>query len=222
MIGVFVQARLNSERLKYKMIRPIYGDKKIIDIALEAAKEIPADYYVLLCPDEDRKFFLESAQKNKFDIIEGSEKNVLSRFILALKKYKNIDYVVRVCADKMVIANEYQKELINQSKDYDITFYTGQPLENSTSEVYRATSLIKAEMISGDKPLCFEHIKPCFLQDFWNINVLPIPEQLKNKSLNLVIDTIEDYFKAKEVFAKIYKNKPITLEEAIEYFEENT
>jgi len=218
MIGVFVQARLNSERLRYKMLRPIFGKKKLIDICLEAARQIKADYYVLLCPYGERKFFLESAKQNKFDIIEGDEKNVLSRFTKALKIYSNIDYVVRICGDKTVIAKDYQEEAIEKAKNYDITVYNEAPLEYTTGGIYRATSLIKAEIIDGDKPLCFEHIKPCFHPDFWNINVLPTPEHLKGKSFNLVIDTMKDYIRVKEVFAKLYKNKPITLEEAIDFY----
>jgi spore coat polysaccharide biosynthesis protein SpsF len=230
-IGLFVQARLNSSRLKNKMLLPLYGDKSIIYLSLQAAVEnMPScTERVLLVPYSETYYFKNIAEEFEFDIVEGPEDDVLGRFINGITAYPNLDVVQRVCADKVVFSKYYQSLALTNSRTClsDLTHYNEDPIRSVTAGVYRVQSLYAAHMFYPWNMDVHrknrEHIKPLFFKGgaFWNVNTLKMDGYFKDKEMDLSIDTEEDLKRMRNLFSDLYTGKPLDFHNVLEWFAEN-
>lgn len=235
---LFVQARLNSNRITEKMLKTLYKDKTIIYLALQSAVEkIPYDDKALLIPYSETQYFKEVASEFGFEIIEGPEDDVLGRFILGLSIFPNTETVIRVCADKVIHDEFWQKIVITQHKEYpcDLTHIADDPIRSVTSEVYKANSLITANMFYpyGKGSIWNkyrEHIKPLFFKNsdgkdgtFWNVNTVPITKELKQHlyPFNISIDTEEDLEIMRNLFSDLYTGRALDFLEVLDWFAKN-
>ena len=127
-IGIFIPCRLNSSRLKKKLLLDLYDGKKVIEILL-----------FNLCKSKfvDKKNIIICTTKNKIDsklkkfikflgysVFEGSEKNIIKRFYDA-NQYYNFDLIAEVDGDDIFTDVEILDKLIEKSlsSNYDY-FYT--------------------------------------------------------------------------------------------------
>ena len=95
-----VQARLNSERFKNKVIKKINGTS-ILEILLERLKFSKLiDETIVAIPSRDIKIINIIREKNK--VFLGSEKNVLSRFYYAAKEHADT-CIVTITSDSPLI-----------------------------------------------------------------------------------------------------------------------
>ena len=213
---LFVQARLNSERLHRKMLRTIYEDKSIIYLCLQAANDFPHyDDKALLVPYGEAQYFKDVADKFDFPIIEGPEKDVLGRFIIGLNEFPNAELVIKVCADKIIFAKSQQHWLsvIADEVFCDLTHFIYHPFKYFTSEIYKVSSLYCANFFYPYEKTDREHVKPLFTKHphSWNIITVDVKpdEKLKYFNTDYSIDTEEDIERMKEVFSNFYAGKPL-------------
>ena len=226
--GVFVQARMRSTRLEFKMFKTLTSDyKSLLEVNLLASKKIKADEYVLLIPRKDSPWLKKIGEDYGFKIFEGSEKDVFSRFIGAANKF-DIDRVVRVCGDKPVIAYKYVNELLDIESLYDIMFYRDEPLKSTTAGIYSANIMKRIhEKIKNEetdkKDFYLEHVKPYFIEhaEQFTYFIKENPEHLRERKIDLSIDTEEELDKIREIFYNLYKGEPLTVEEVIKYLDDN-
>ena len=105
-----IQARMNSTRLPRKMMLSLKGKPVIEWVVRRVQKATKIDDVVVALADtnedQELKIFLEFLNAN---IFQGSEKDVLSRFVEAAEKFK-ATHVVRICADNpFVCPNEIDR-----------------------------------------------------------------------------------------------------------------
>ena len=118
---IIIQARVNSKRLKNKMLLSL-GDNMIIEWVLIRLKSLANKYKIILATTNDQSDneLIKIARNYKIDYFRGSTDNVLLRFIKCADKYK-ASKVVRVCADNPFIDAEYIKSLkdAKDPKDFE-------------------------------------------------------------------------------------------------------
>lgn len=120
---IIIQARVNSKRLKNKMLLSL-DDNMIIEWVIIRLKSLANKYKIILATtnDESDDALIKIARNYKINYFRGSTDNVLLRFINCANKYK-ASKVVRVCADNPFIDAEYIKSLIKfDNEDYDYCY----------------------------------------------------------------------------------------------------
>jgi spore coat polysaccharide biosynthesis protein SpsF (cytidylyltransferase family) len=123
MIIAIIQARLNSKRLPYKVLKKIYKNMDILDILI---KKLSTSKFI------DKIYIATGSKKNNFKIkdkekyqnvkvIFGSNKNVASRFIKILK-ISNAKYFVRITADNPFTDINLMEKLIRKIKKQKLSY----------------------------------------------------------------------------------------------------
>jgi len=230
-VGLFVQARLNSERLPGKMLKTIYEDKTILYMCLQAVNGWYYDEKVLLVPYGETKYFKEIADEFDFPIIEGPEDDLLGRFIKGIEHFPNVELVQRVCADKVIFAKFHQHEALLDAEECfcDLTHYADDPIRAVTAGIYKASALFLAHLFyPWGKGSVWnkhrEHIKPLFFKGapgFWNVNTISISDKVKRVPVDISIDTEEDLEKIRNIFSDFYTGEPLDFWDMVHWFDEN-
>jgi spore coat polysaccharide biosynthesis protein SpsF len=224
-VGVFVQARVKSSRLPYKMLLPFPGGA-LIQHVLRASRRIKAGFYALLVPGNDMSYFEYYADKEGFDLLAdpGQEEDVYGRFIMGLNHYSrlnwDLDVVIRVCGDKVLLSPKYTQRALDfmVSQYYNIythlnwVYYANHPLSQVTGDVLYAPKL--RELYRPDLPDEWkEHIISAF-----QVNSLgcEIPETTIHPNAlnhtNLIVDTEADYRRLRNVYKAFYKDDVIEID----------
>lgn len=121
-IGCIIQARLTSKRFPNKVLKKI-RNKSIIEIVHDRAKKInKIDKVIFVIPKNKRNNKLEKfLKKKKIEYSKGNEKNVLSRYYKAAKKF-NLDIIIRVTSDCPLwdpyLCNKMLKYFLRNNYDY--------------------------------------------------------------------------------------------------------
>ena len=115
-IGLIIQARTNSSRLKGKILYKL--DKNtLIEWVIKRLKKTKVSNVILATGDSLQDLKLKKiCDKEKISFFSGSEKNVLERFYQAAKKYK-LDAIIRVCADNPFVDSGEINLLIKKFKE---------------------------------------------------------------------------------------------------------
>lgn len=102
-IGIIVQARMGSKRLRNKTCLKL-GQHLLLDWVINRLKKIKKIKKIILATtnkQEDKKL-ISIAKKRNILFYCGSSSNVLKRFFEAAKKF-NIKHIIRICADRPFI-----------------------------------------------------------------------------------------------------------------------
>ena len=98
LIGIVVQCRLSSTRLKNKILHKIQN-KTLLEILIERLKKINADKIVLLIAKEkNSEKIVKIAKKMNVNFYIGSKNNVLLRTINGAKKF-GLKNLIRITSD---------------------------------------------------------------------------------------------------------------------------
>ena len=117
-----VPARLSSKRLPGKTLMPIVGIPMIELLIQRLSFSKKINQIVIAIPKNEKNKKLNIyLRKNKHQVFQGTEKNVLKRFYKATKLYK-ADLVVRITGDCPLVDANIVDSLINKliknKKDY--------------------------------------------------------------------------------------------------------
>ena len=203
-IGLIIQARMGSTRLPGKSNLKISG-LTVLNWVINTAKSIEGVNCVILATSENKNCncLEELANKENIFCIRGSENNVLSRYINAIKKY-NLDYVIRItgddiCQDPLFIENSLC-DFFDQNCDYMRSSTDDLPLiDGLIFEIFRSRLLLdiskKEDLSNLDKEhvtLYIRNKKIKFKQGF--IKIEKIPKIFFNEfKFKLCVDTFDDY-----------------------------
>ena len=124
-----IQARINSKRLKKKLLKKINNHKIVEWVLIRASKIKKINKIILAVPKGvSSKPLIKFAKKYNCDYYEGSDKNLLKRFIDVLKN--NEEHFIRICADNPFICPLEIDRLISSYKKIDY-IYNHRPINNS-------------------------------------------------------------------------------------------
>lgn len=99
-IGCIIQARLNSKRFPYKILKPIYKKYNALDYVINRLKMSKKINKIIIAYPKTKKndLILKKFRKYKINFFQGSEKNVLDRYFKAAEKF-NLQHIIRITSD---------------------------------------------------------------------------------------------------------------------------
>lgn len=220
-----IQARLGSKRFKLKLLKKINGFSILEWVLIRARKIKKVKKIIVAIPINRKNNTLKKIiKKFNFDIYEGSENNLLNRFIGSLKKYKENNFV-RICADNPFFCYDEIDHLIKSYFKYKSDYiYNHRPIKNSYpdgigAEVSNIKTLIKIKrkaISKNHKEHIFNYINDNPKQ--FKINTIEPKNKFFIKPyLKLDIDYYEQFkvfnkikihpnMSSKEIIQKILKN----------------
>lgn len=220
MTGVFLQARLESTRLPRKILLPLAG-KPLLQHAMEALRQIPADVYAVLTDAGSAAELDPVCRQVGFQVFRGDPHDVLKRYADAARHFQ-VDRIVRATGDNPLVSSECAMaslELFTRSQ----ADYAGilNPPYGTAVEVVRTEALFESERCS-DTPAEREHVTAHILNNRQRFRVVleDAAEQWRS-SARVTIDTPADYAGIQRLFEDLYRGSPIPLAEVVEWCRNN-
>ena len=222
-----IEARLFSTRLPGKVMMPLAGISMLQHVVdrVRGAKLI--DKIIVATTDNPEDRVIENLCNNiGVEVYRGSNNNVMERVLSATKEYKN-SILIQITADNPFIEAEIIDKIIDASKDKKLDYICNHlPRNVPIGCEVRAYKRNLLEKITG-KILNQNHksnITSIFYENTRKYNILNIDTDIKYQgaSLRLTVDEPKDYFLAKHLYKKFYKNNEyFSLDKVIEYLNKN-
>jgi len=221
-VTAIIQARMGSTRFPGKSLRPIAG-LPLLEHIINRLKQVPEiDLILLAIPENETESpLIEFAHRLHIPLFQGSEEDVLDRFIKAGESVQT-EHLVRVCGDNPLIDIPLLRSLI-QAHLTDKADYTlpqdPVPL-GSACEVVRLAALKKINELAKSS-IYREHVTTWFHEhpSSFRIKRINVPDYLKNHTFRLTVDTDQDFQIMDELFNNLTHSpeSPLNLETVIEY-----
>jgi spore coat polysaccharide biosynthesis protein SpsF len=209
-----VQARTGSTRLPGKVLRIVEGKSLLEHLVdrLQHCKRI--NQIVLATTDkESDQAIVDIAQKLGAGWFQGSEEDVLSRYLGAAQAYE-ADIIVRVTSDCPLI----DPETIDQVLDLYIKSnvdYASNTIERTyprglDMEAFSLDALCKADALAGEGPYR-EHVTLFMYRhpETFTLTNLIAPAGLSRSDLRLCVDTQEDFDLIAAIYSELYREGKI-------------
>lgn len=223
-----VQARMGSERLPQKVIKPILNQPMILYTLNRLKKSKYIDEIILATSQENQEQKLvDVVSKNGYEVFRGEEDNVLKRYIDAYKKYGG-DIIIRVTGDCPLIDPFIIDNVITyfMANNYD---YVRLDVPNSfirgfDVEIFSSKTLLKVwEKVSFlDNSSRFkEHVTLYIYEnpDKFKIGFVK-GNEFYNKDYRLCVDTEEDFKLVNYIFDH-FKDQYVPAKEVINFLDNN-
>lgn len=227
-IGIIIQARTSSTRLPKKIILKMDGEETFLDVLLKRVKKLKTKYPVILATSNLKvdEVLLSFAESHEIKFFQGSENNVLNRFIECAKENK-LKTIVRVCSDNPFLDINLLEELIANYNNED---YLSYKINNSPSilthfgffaEIVSVKALEKVAE-KGDET-CNEHVTNCIYKNPDDFIVNFIHKKNDNNSIRCTLDTKNDFENLKDIYLNFVKENPeYRYPDLIKYIETRT
>jgi spore coat polysaccharide biosynthesis protein SpsF len=215
--GVIVQARTSSARLPEKVLLELpYGSgvKVLAQVIrrLKKASELNTIIIATTTDQEDQKI-VDVAEQEKVFSFRGSKENVLERYYLAAKENK-LDHVVRItsdcpCIDPSLIDRCVQEHL-KADADYTSTSLQYKYPHGLDVEVMKFSALEKAYQ-EAQENFEREHVTIYIYRSrptHFKIHSIQAPEEYRDASIRVTLDTKEDYALVCAVYDYLYSKNP--------------
>lgn len=217
-VCVIVQARLASTRLPQKAVTKLDEDV-LLEHVLRTLHTVNAQCFVLACDYNSYKSFAPFAERAGFLIVQGSEVDVLSRFVIALDAAQTfcreqnlppITCIVRATADNPFLFIEAINDSIDQYFALDMPDYftfTGLP-HGSGVELLKPEALVAANKIAKSD-YEREHVGPSLYhhKDKFSIVYETAATKYYFPELVTTIDTPEDLSRTKIALEFLHEKK---------------
>ena len=213
-IGAIIQARVGSSRLRGKVLLKLpYGEKKtVLEHVIERVKNAKTvgDVIVATTTNGEDNEIVHIAEGLGVKTFRGSEKDLLSRYYYAAKKYE-LDIVVRItsdcpCIDPTIIDKAVKHHLENNA---DYTRTVGFPRGFDVEVIsFKALEVAHKEAIRDFER---EHVCPYIYKtapEKFKISYLHAEEGINHPEIRVTLDTEEDYALLCCVFDKLYGKNP--------------
>jgi glutamate-1-semialdehyde 2,1-aminomutase len=212
-----VQARMGSTRLPNKVMKAICG-KPLIELLLSrlsGAKEV--DRIIVATSREERnRVLVEHVQKLGHDCEQGSENDVLQRYVEAAQNH-GADIVVRITGDCPLVDPELVDEAIRRFKVAEVDYFSNvdPPTypDGLDIEVFTFKGLEQANRITQD-PYDREHVTP-FLRESGNFKTGSMQHDENLSALRWTVDEQVDFDVIEKVFQHFYPRIDFTWNEIL-------
>jgi len=214
-MGIFVQVRLGSTRLRRKAILPLAGGN-VIEHVMRAMAGVPAEVHALLTDVHSVEVLRPFAEAEGYAVFPGPAEDVLARYCGACREY-DVSRVVRVTGDNPLTSAALAADVLSLHalQRPDLSHFLGIPWGMGV-EVVEADALFQAER-DASLPEEREHITTFLYRNRARFTILEpqAPARAFLPEARLTVDTQEDYERVKSIFMALYKGAPIEAEEVI-------
>jgi len=226
MVAAIIQARMGSTRLPGKSSHLLAGLSILEHIINRLQEVLEIDRIQLATTQAKRETpLIEIAKNLNIHVFQGSEDNVLDRFIQAGKTIE-AKHLVRVCGDNPLIDIPLLRALITAhiESNADYTVPTDQIPLGVGCEVIRLETLKNIEQQAHE--LKYQEHVTTWIHDHYDkfaITRVEPPAYLKNCPFRLTVDTPEDFSLMKEIFSQLNPIPPsnLDLNDVIKFLDAN-
>lgn len=221
MTAVFLQVRLDSSRLPRKALLTLAG-KTVTEHCLSALWLVPADVHVLVTEPDSLSALEPLAQAAGWEIFAGSKDNVLDRFVQAGRRW-GASTIIRATGDNPLVSYELATELLarHRQKQADYSGFQGGPL-GSGVEIVELSAL---EAAYAGQPDAYEteHVSPYLYRrpEIFILNRPMVGPELYLPEARITLDTAEDFRRLEQIFAALYRGRPIALGDLTAWLRQN-
>lgn len=208
-IVAIVQARMGSTRLPGKVMKLIMGLPMIeIMLARLSMSTLINQVIVATSIDQSNQPLIEHVRSLGIEIFQGSENDVLGRYLDAARTYE-ADVIVRVTGDCPLIDPEIIDEVIEiflkSNVDYASNILPPSYPDGLDVEVFKFNALLSSSIATNEKS-DREHVTPYIRRsdDYSKVNILN-NEDLSNE--RWTVDEPEDLALIQDIFENFHPNK---------------
>lgn len=221
-LGIVVQARTGSTRMPNKVVLDFYNGQNILEIILGKFKDV---YFydfpkVLATSISNGDKVLENySSSNCFQIFNGSERDVLDRFIRVGKKYQ-LTHILRVCADNPFLNLDSIKSLIDKlyemkEDDRIVDYLSYKNIDNLPTirthlglfaEIVSVQALEKVTSLTNEE-LYHEHVTNYIYErpNLFSVILLPAHKAVfKRNDIRLTIDDEDDFSNIRNLYSEVF------------------
>lgn len=202
---VVIQCRYDSKRAPGKILRKFNKDITCLEYIVQRLAKASFNV-VIATTDRDADLpiveeYMRLRKKYKYllDCVRGSERNIAQRLYEAGKGYS---YIVRVTGDDFFtdvdILNKMTREAMKEKLDY---MYPADLIRGCDSDVFKREALLRAMQLYDTTNV--ESIEFLFKNDKFRTRVFEVPETYKSSSINLTVDTEDDWKVAQTIWSSI-------------------
>lgn len=220
MVGVIIQARMQSNRLPGKVLKPILNRPMLYYIIQRLKKVRYSDKLIVATSaNEQDKRIVDFCKKNDVEYFIGSNEDVLDRYYQAAKN-NHIDIIIRATADDpfvdpmivdraidIFIKNSPKPDFVCNNRPY--TFPVGLDVE------VISVCALKIAWEEARDSTYREHVTPFIWSKPERFNIINFENKKDYSNLRWTVDYPQDFKFAKIVYEKLYPQKPIFLMEDI-------
>ena len=214
-------ARTKSSRLHKKILKKFQGLTSLEHIILRLKRSKKIDE-IILCTTRDKSddIICKIAKKYKVSSIRGSEKDVLSRMLLACNHRNNI--AIRVTGDDLLIDPIHIDKAITYFKNNNLEYCSIKSIPKGTEcELFSDSMLFDINKSLKDKNST-EYLTNIINENYQNFIMGDLSVNKKyRKNIRLTLDTKEDY-QVINYFLKAMDNKKklfnYSMNDLISYF----
>lgn len=211
-IVALVQARMGSTRLPNKVMKPIGGIPMIelLLTRLSSAKEVD-QIIVATSVDERNLPLVEHVRKLGYSCEQGSENDVLDRYLEAAKKHQ-ADVLVRITGDCPLVDSGLVDEVIRRFKAENVDYFcnTNPPTypDGLDIEVFSFKALNQAHQETSD-PFDREHVTP-YLRKPGKFKTAAMQHSQDLSALRWTVDEAADFVVIEKVFQHFHPRTDFT------------
>ena len=218
MITAIIQARLNSSRLKEKILLKIEDKTLLEHLFSQLSHSTQIDKKIIATTIDKMDDEIETLTKlQNITCFRGNHLNVLDRYYQCAKLF-NLETIVRISGDAPLIDPTIVDKTIEYYKkntfDYVSNFFHRSYPVGTEVEIFSFKTLEKCWK-NAQKPYEKEHVTPFIYEhpELFNIGYIENSENLSH--LHWTVDTIEDFNLVKSISQKI-KNRPILMNQILD------
>jgi glutamate-1-semialdehyde 2,1-aminomutase len=217
-IVAIVQARMGSTRLPNKVMKPIGGVPMIEMLLSRLSKAEELDQIIVATSiDVRNQPLVEHVQKLGYACEQGSENDVLDRFVQAAKKHQ-ADVVVRITGDCPLVDPDLVDEVIRRFRVACVDYFSNiQPPTYPNGldvEVFTLKALEQASR-ETNKPFDREHVAP-YLRESGRFKIDAMQYSQDLSDLRWTVDESVDFTVIEAVFQYFHPRTDFTWEEVLD------
>lgn len=221
----FIAARTGSERMPGKVLKELAGIPSIVHIfnILRETNNIN-DFAVLTTSLSEDDAIEDICEKSSVKVFRGSVHDVLDRFRVAAEILKP-EKIIRVTGDDPMMDPEIIDKVITEhcrgDFDYSSNMVRRTYPRGMDTEVIEYSALEKTWRTTSDKD-DREHVTLYIRRNPGLFKIHSVEKEGDSYSdLRLCLDTDEDFRLISKIYERLYKDRPIKLEDVIELVENN-
>lgn len=206
-VAILIAVRMKSKRLPGKALLDI-EDKKAIEHLFDRLKLSKTAQNIIVCTSTNPQdnVLAEIAKKNGLKFFQGSEDNVLDRFLQAAAIVQ-AEVIVRVTGDNILVDPEYLDKMVLYHIENKADYTRTDSLPSGVKcEVMQVAALQKIQRLA-EAPENTEYLTWFFTKnpEFFKIAIMPIPPKLARPTFRLTMDEPADYELLKIIFKNFYQ-----------------
>ncbi|MBB64794.1 MAG: acylneuraminate cytidylyltransferase [Waddliaceae bacterium] len=226
-VVIIVQARMNSQRLPGKVLKPVMG-KPLLAYLIERLQRVKKAEQVLVATtiNQQDDEIVDFCETNKISVFRGSESDVLERYYEVAKEV-HADVVVRVTADCPLIdpdlIDEAIKTFLDKSPEYKYlsntqvrTYPRGMDIEVFSFEKLEEAYKRAVQKVER------EHVTIYIYKNLSRSELGQVQKEDNQSHHRWTVDTQEDFELVKSILEHIVPENPhFTLDDLLLAFKNN-